>query len=406
MWMTQPQSFQVGPNGAVNLDQPVMMPYGAYSPAQAIASDTAPVLTTQPGLYPGEIDCSTQPPYYAVPCPPPVPQTPMLRVVPTPLVQQVPCPPPVVPQAPCPPPPKRWSVFGEALWLHPTGADVAHAQQQEGIGGAGTAPLGLIDVADPDYDLGFRVGGEFQFEPCAALFGSYTFFEESTTSVAVPPVIPAGVGAVRSLVHHPGPAVTASVGPVTANYDLEFQLGDLAYRRYLLLDNCRELSVFGGGRFGQLDQSFLQTGLFSGGSGGQIDTTSDIEFTGGGPMAGIDAEHRLDATGFSVYGRALVAALTGQFDNHYRMFNTSTGTLLAEAIWEDDRIVPMLDYELGLAWTSPNSHFRFAVGYLATHWFNAVTTPVFIDAVQADNYTDVGDTISFDGLVGHAEFRW
>jgi len=41
-----------------------------------------------------------------------------------------------------------------------------------------------------------------------------------------------------------------------------------------------------------------------------------------------------------------------------------------------------------------------------SHWFNIVSTPVFVDAVQADNYVDVDDTISFDGLVGRAEVRW
>jgi hypothetical protein len=311
---------------------------------------------------------------------------------------------------PPPPPPLRWTIFGEALWLHPTGADLAHAQQQDGTGGAGTAPLGVIGVADPDYDIGFRAGAEYQFDPCAAIFASYMFFETSTESVVFAPDIPGGVGGVFSLVHHPGASINASAGPVNANYDIDFQIGDAAYRQFLVLDNFREVSVFAGGRFGQLDQEFSQTGVFSGGQGGTIDTTTTIEFTGGGPMAGIDAERRIDASGFSVYGRALVAALTGQFDSHYRMFNSTTVTTLAEAFWEDDRIVPMLDYELGLAWTSPNCRFRFAAGYLATHWFNALTTPVFIDAVQANNYTDAGgaisDTVSFDGLVGHAEFRW
>ncbi len=60
----------------------------------------------------------------------------------------------------------------------------------------------------------------------------------------------------------------------------------------------------------------------------------------------------------------------------------------------------MIDYELGLAWTGPQGHLHLAAGYMVNHWFNAVTTPVFIDAVQANNYTDLGDTISFTGLVG------
>jgi hypothetical protein len=375
-----------------------------------MAGGAAPVWITQtpPGLYPGEIDCSTQPPpvYFA---PPPV--QPMLRVVPSPIVQPVPCPPPVQP-VPCPPPvvvappPMRWKIFGDALWLQPTGADVAHAQQQDGIGGAGTVPFGLIGVTDSEFDLGYRVGGEFKIDPCSAVFASYTFYETETTDVVDPPIIPGGSGAVGSLVHHPGAAITASAGPVTADYDIEFQLGDAAYRQFLLLDETRNVSVFAGGRFGRLEQDFMQTGVFGGGLGGTRNTNTNIEFTGGGPMVGFDAEHRIGCSPFSVYGRGLTAALTGQFESDYSLVNVTADTLLAEAHWEDDRIVPMLDYELGLAWTSPGNHLRLAVGYMATHWFNAVTTPVFIDAVQANNYTDVGDTISFDGAVGHVELRW
>ena len=53
------------------------------------------------------------------------------------------CPQPVVA---CPPPPQplRWAIWGEALWIHPTGVDMAHAQQQDGLGGAGTVPFGNI----------------------------------------------------------------------------------------------------------------------------------------------------------------------------------------------------------------------------------------------------------------------
>jgi hypothetical protein len=86
------------------------------------------------------------------------------------------------------------------------------------------------------------------------------------------------------------------------------------------------------------------------------------------------------------------------------MFNTTTDVLLAESMWNDDRIVPMLDYEFGIAWTSPQGHLRFAAGYMGSHWFNAVSTAAFVDAVQADNYVNVDDTISFDGLVGRIEW--
>jgi hypothetical protein len=316
-----------------------------------------------------------------------------------------PCPQPVVA---CPPPPQpmRWAIWGEALWLHPTGVDMAHAQQQDGLGGAGTVSFGTIGVVDPGYELGFRAGAEFRFSPKESIFAQYTWFQSSADDSLVAPVVGGGGGAVGSLVHHPGAALTASAGPVTANYDIDFQLADLAYRYYVSCTRTGQVSIFAGGRFGTLDQRFAQNGIFGGGAGGAIDTNTEIDFTGGGPIAGIQAEHLIDSSRFSVYGKGLVAALTGTFDSHYQMFNDSTDTTLAISNWSDDRIVPMLEYELGVMWTGPQNHWRLALGYMASYWFNIVSTPTFVDAVQADNYVNVSDTVAFDGAVGRVEFRW
>jgi len=380
--------FQVGPDGAVNLDQPPMAPAAPYGGApMMMPPGMQPMYWNSPQMCAGQ-PCPSP---YGQPCAP----QPMWAMPQPPVVVQPP-----------PPAPLRWTVFGEAMWIHPTGVDMAHAQQQNGLGGAGTVPFGLIGVADPPYDLGFRLGGELELNPCSAIFVSYAFFESTTTSSLDAPAVPGGGGAVGSFVHHPGAAITASAGPVNATYDIEFQIGDAAYRQILVRNNVQEVSVFAGGRFAQLDQFFMQDGIFSGGQFGVIDTSSMIEFSGAGPMAGIDGEHKIGNAGFSVYGGALVAAITGEFESHYRLVNRTTAVLLAESMWNDDRIVPMLDYELGIAWTAPQGNLRLALGYMASYWFNAVTTPEFVDAVQADNYVDLGDTVSFDGVVGRAEWTF
>jgi hypothetical protein len=281
---------------------------------------------------------------------------------------------------------------------------MAHAQQQDGLGGAGTVPFGEIGVLDPDYDIGFRVGGEVRVAADAGIFAAYMVYETDAVSRIDAPTIPGGGGAVGSLVHHPNALITASAGPVTATYDIDFQVGDLAYRQVLGRNAVQYVSVFFGGRFAQLDQEFAQSGIFSGGQSGVIDTSTTIEFTGAGPMAGIDGAHQIGQSRFSMYGRSLVAAISGTFESRYRMRNNTTDALVAESIWDDDRIMPMLDYEIGIAWTSPQGHLRLAAGYMGSHWFNAVSTATFIDAVQADNYVNVGDTISFDGLVGRVEW--
>jgi hypothetical protein len=369
----------MGPQGMVSYD-PAMsgMPMGAMP-----AGNGAVYLD-------GPMPCGPQ----GCPCPQPCPQ---------PMVMQQ-----VVPVVACPPPPQplRWSVWAEAMWIHPTGVDMAHAQQQDGLGGAGTVPFGNIAVLDPGYELGYRAGAQVRFSPKEAIFGQFSWLDSSVEDSLAAPDLPGGGGAVGSLVHHPGAAITASAGPVTGTYDIDFQLGDLAYRYYVACTRTGETSVFIGGRYGKLKQNFAQSGIFGGGLGGDIDTTTEIDFTGGGPIAGIQAERLIDSSRFSVYGKGLVGAIAGQFDSNYLMFNDTTDQTLAQSLWNDDRIVPMLEYELGIMWTGPQNHFRVAIGYMASYWFNVVSTPTCVDAVQADNYVNVHDTLAFDGAVGRVEFRW
>ena len=68
--------------------------------------------------------------------------------------------------------------------------------------------------------------------------------------------------------------------------------------------------------------------------------------------AGIDTERRLRG-GFSVYGRLTGAMMSGRFSSRYTMFNSTTDVLLAQANWKDDRIVPHVEYELGLELDQP-----------------------------------------------------
>ncbi len=381
MWVGQTPMFQVGPDGAVNVDQPMM-----------VAPGQQPMYWADPTMGAGQ------------PCPGGQCAPTMPYATPTQWVMPQQCAPAPIAVQPPPPAPIRWTIYGEALWIHPTGVDLAHAQQQDDGGVFGPVPFGEIAVADPSYDLGARIGGELEFTPCSAIFVQYAFFETEADSSVAAPITVGGSGAVGSLVHHPNAGIGTSVLPVSATYEIEFQLGDAAYRQILVRNQLQEVSVFAGGRFGNLEQRFSQVGVFGPGAE-EITTSTNIEFTGGGPMVGIDGEQRIGVTGFAAYGRALAAAMTGNFKSDYRMVDTLGGPLVV-ANWEDDRIVPMLEYELGLAWTNPQGNLRLSAGYMMSHWFNIVSTPLFVDAVPADNYVNVDDTISFDGLVGRAEVHW
>ncbi len=296
-------------------------------------------------------------------------------------------------------------MYGDFLYLQVTDVDVAHAQQQDGLGGAGTVPFGEISTIGQDFNPGFRVGSSIACGPCTSVGISFTHFESDSFSSLEAPVISGGGGAVGSLVHHPGAALTASAGPVDATYAINFDLADVMWRKVWKESARYNLAYSFGAQFGHLEQEFSQNGIFSGGLSGAIDTETEIDFDGGGIKVGVDGDHRF-GHGLGIYGRLTAAALTGRFSSHYSMFNESTDQMLAMADWKDDRVIGQIEYEIGMSITSMNEHWRAAVGYMFSYWTNTVTTPEFIDAVQADNYTDVGDTLGFNGLVGRVECRW
>lgn len=298
------------------------------------------------------------------------------------------------------------SVWGEFLYLHATGVDMVHAQQQDGIGGAGTVPFGLIGAVDPDYEPGFRLGGILGLSESSSFGVSYSFYESDSTSSVVAPIIAGGGGAVGSLVHHPGAGITASAGPVDADYEIEFQLADFEYRRLMVGDSQAFINYSVGARYAHLDQDFIQRGIFAGGSAGELHTRTDVEFDGAGALFGLEGETKFGRRGLSLYGNLGVSPIAGQFSSFYTMTNETTDVQLANAVWKDDRFVTILDFEIGTAWTSANRLWRLSTGYTAAFWFNAITTPEFVGAVQADNYTGVGDTISFDGITARIERRF
>ncbi|MEM9659415.1 MAG: Lpg1974 family pore-forming outer membrane protein, partial [Planctomycetota bacterium] len=360
----------IGPDGTIHLDR--MPTSGPIAPSMSPTMVGAP-FAPSPAM-----------------CPPPCPQ---------PMVECCIC-------DPCMMPPHRHRLFAEILYLHPSGADVAHAQQQNGVGGAGTVPFGTIGVTDPDFKPGYRVGGGFALSDLSSFELTYSYYANRSRSSLNAPVIPGGGGSVGSLVLHPGASITSSAGPVDANYDLDFQMADFDIRRALAGD-CRYWVNFTSGlRVARLQQDFRQTGVFSGTSGGVIDTQTQIDFDGFGPKFAIDGERVIGCRGLSIYARASVSPLFGEFENRYTMTNDSVDVLLAQANWTDDRVVTVLDYELGLAWIGPRRKWRLSTGYVVTHWYNVMTTSMMIDSVQADNYGHDGETLTFGGFTARVERRF
>jgi hypothetical protein len=296
----------------------------------------------------------------------------------------------------------RCGVFGEYLYLHARDVDLAYAIPLSGIAAQGSVPVGPVGVADPDYEPGYRVGGSIAFNRCSSVTVSYTHYESHTfdqirTGPTTAPFV------IHSLLVDPNTASAASDSLVAqADYDIDFELADAAYRRVFRVSKRSALNYSVGARYGHLDQELLSAQPIS---PGVTTVLSDISFDGGGALFGLDGEQLIGCRGFSLYAKGAASFLAGSFHADYLQRNTFA-QVQSTTRWEDDRIVPILEYELGAAWTGKKGHLRLAAGYTMMAWYNSVTTGTFVQAVQNRNFVDVEDTLTFDGVVGRAEFRW
>lgn len=296
----------------------------------------------------------------------------------------------------------RSGIFGEYLYLRPRGVNVPYALPQDGIGFLGSVPLGDVALTEPDYDHGFRIGGAWAIDCDSSIVGAYTWYENSTdSSVAILDPL-----ALNPLLLYPG---TFNAGftalAATASYGLDFDFIDLDYRTVLVGREPYAVNGILGVRYASLNEDYFAVYPFV---PPDTETTVEthIDFNGVGFRAGLDGERRINRNwGFLVYGRAIANILAGTFRATYDQANAFSGTEV-RSTWSENRIVSILETEVGLGWMSPKGHFRFSAGYRLDAWFNAVTTPDWIAAVQETRYRDLDDSIVFSGLVARAEVNF
>ncbi|MEX0936604.1 MAG: Lpg1974 family pore-forming outer membrane protein [Pirellulales bacterium] len=294
-----------------------------------------------------------------------------------------------------------FAVFGEFLYLKPRGADVAFAVPQDGLG-AGAVPMGEIAMAEIEYSPAFRLGAALAVGQDARLVGAYSWFDNDsqTTASAESPLV------INPLVLFPG---TFNAGffaeEATANYTIDYTLIDLDY---VAVASCTDRHWWGyivGGRYAELNQDFSVVYPFDPPDGTtSVDTT--ISFQGAGPRLGLEGERVMfPERGWRVYGRGVANLLVGDFTATFVQENQFNG-IEVDTSYTDNRIVPLVDLELGIAWLGHGGRLRLSGGYLVSAWFNMLTTPTWIDSVHAVNVTDRNDVLTFDGLTARAEWRF
>ena len=290
-------------------------------------------------------------------------------------------------------------VYGEFLYLRPRNADVAYAVAANGpITSAVPIQVAPVGVLDPDFEVGFRAGMNVALDTVSSLDIRYTMFESETedeTSTQAPFVL-------QSLVNHPSSvsAATDSLSAI-ANLDINFDLGDVAYRHLLICREVFSLNYVLGARYARLEQEFYSEFL----KNGVEEVATDIDFEGAGLRIGLESARFSCRNNLHVYARGYASFVAGRFKSDYSQ-SLSFDPEVVQTSWEAGRIVPILDLEMGVGWSSDSGKLRLTAGYLVSSWFNTVTTQEFIQSVQGNQYLDLSDSLTFDGLNARVEYRF
>ena len=295
----------------------------------------------------------------------------------------------------------RTGLFGQFLLLRPGNVDQIYTIEQNTVvpGNDPTGPVGRVNV---DEESGFRTGLSWAATECTSLVASYSWFEgHSSNTIAA-----TGSNVLISQTIHPS---TLNVGTgslqTSANYNIDFQLIDLGYRHIWKTSDIYAINWLAGFRYGNLEQDLstlqdLQVAI------GEFAVDVDVDFDGFGMMFGVDGERRSSHSGLLVYGKALSSFMAGDWRADYLQINTVTAGGEVANDYEDYRVTPVLELELGFGWQSKCGKWRAQAGYLTSAWYDAISTRQYVNAVRTTNYVNIDETITFSGLTAGVEARF
>ncbi len=290
---------------------------------------------------------------------------------------------------------------GDFLYLSAHGVDTRYATHVDGTS-ATAVPLAPINTISPNYQPGFRIGVGHALDQVTSVVANFWYYN-SGTSDAIDLLAAGGTGFLRPELVHPNTLTVASDRlTATANYDIDYQIAEAAYKALIWGGDCHAVNFFAGARYATLDQD-LQVNYINLDT---INVNTEIDFHGIGPQIGLSGERVVGERGWMLYSKGMATFLVGQYTADFKQRNVTTSVTQAVAGFKDNRVVPQLELELGVGWRNCCGNFEVRAGYFVGAWFNGVTTPDFIDAVQQGNYNNVSGTMTFDGLTAHAEFRF
>ena len=294
----------------------------------------------------------------------------------------------------------RTGGFGEVLYLWPGNSDLIYAVEQTDTT-ATASPTGPIGITNVDEAVGYRVGFSIAKDFCSSYFGSYARWDNDTTDL----LQASGQNVLNSRLIHPSTTTVGSQSlQSSTEQSISFQTADFGYRRMAKASDTSALHWLGGLRYGNLEQGLLGQQTVSVATG-LTSVTTDIDFDGFGILAGLDGERRSKCCGGLLYGKVIGSLLAGDWRADYRQTNQFGGGVIANH-FEDFRVTPTLDAELGFGWTSKGGRVKLTAGYLFSHWFNTVSNRDYLRNVRSGNLEDMADVLTFSGLTSRFEWRF
>ena len=293
-------------------------------------------------------------------------------------------------------------VFGEFLYLRARDAEIPYAVvQNSNLPLNQIAPIQVSPhaIVDPDFEPAYRVGFSVSTGTCSSLTVQYTMFE-STTDNAIA-LGQKGLGVI-GLVGHPGAQNTSTnVTNASAFYDISFDLIDADFRGLISSGSCHRVNYLLGAAYGSLEQQFGARNI----NNGTETVFTDIDFDGAGIRLGLEGERFSSNRKMLTYCKAISTLMAGEFNAVYHQGSDFDNSIVDTA-WEAGRIVPMLELEAGFGFNLHDGAYRLTAGYNFNAWFNTVKTDDWIRAVQQNNLTGLGNTMTFDGFVARLEARF
>jgi len=297
-----------------------------------------------------------------------------------------------------------WEFFGDFMYLRPRDANVAYGVVFNGPPNTPPAAAAPIQVESPgtasiDFHPGWRAGFAKSLDDCNAVVATFSHYEgEDQSSISTDQF------QIRSMVSHPSTWVSNAASDwlqADSNYQMIFSLADVDFRWTFENQNDTRLSLLAGTRYASLDQR-LDVNFSSPTDVQNVHT--QVNFDGGGLRIGFEGQRRTPL-GLVFYGRTTASVVAGTFRCAYTQTSVFNGPLV-DTGYPADRVVPILDAELGTGLSLWNDKLRLTAGYSFSGWFNIVRTDQFIGAVQANNFTGMHDTLTFDGFVGRIELMF